>query len=109
MSNSIVPNSAPNASGTVDESLALERLKAEQQEPTSVGLLVRLAPHETIAQAVRRGLFTWQQSPFHRAFRPTVCQVNPAQATNLPPEIDGLRVILSAIIALGHVRLASEA
>ncbi len=111
MSNPIILNSAPSASGKdvhapIHEA---ERLKAEQLEIDTVGLLVKLQPQESLKQAMQRGLLTWQSGPFHRNFTPTECRINSADVTRWHVEVGasllGLTLVDAETVREGHLRL----
>ncbi len=109
MDNPIVADSAISASGK-DVHAPMheaERLKAEQVEIDTVGLLVKLQPQESLNQAIQRGLLTWQSGPFHRNFTPTECRINSAEAARwqVGASLLGLTVVASDTAREGHLRL----
>ncbi len=88
-----------------------ERLKAEQLEIDTVGLLVKLQPQESLKQAMQRGLLTWQSVPFHHNFTPTECRINSADVVQWQVEAGASRLGLTVVVADSvperHLRLCT--
>ncbi len=113
MSSTIIPGSAVSGK-SIDAPIRLdaseaERLKAEQLEIDTVGLLVKFSPQESLKQAVQRGLFMWQVGPFHRNFTPTECRIHSAEAARWQIAVGatllGLTVVVSDTVPESHARL----